>query len=142
MKKKLKVIIKATICVLLLIIIYSTNCKPIIYPRPLIEIGESDNGGQVDIVLDQEFVVKLGSNESTGYAWEIERFDEDVIEQVGEVSYEHSFVPPPGFTGFGEITVFRFQGVDNGETELRLIYYTPWTEEEPIKTYSVQIVVR
>jgi len=104
-------------------------------------MDERNNGGQVELVLGEMVIVRLESNPSTGYGWEIVELDEGVLQQRGGVGFESSVPdnPPPGTGGWA---IFRFEAVGEGESELRLIYHQSWTEEEPLAIYTVQILVR
>jgi inhibitor of cysteine peptidase len=142
-----KVIVSATRGIALLFaLLLVAGCQPgepVETPEPVegTVIDESHNGGQVELPQGETLVVRLESNPSTGYLWEIDELDEGIVQQVGDTVFESSVQddPPPGTGGW---TIFQFRGVGNGESELRLIYHQPWTEEEPLSTFSVRIVVR
>lgn len=141
MAKRFRVSIAARI-VLLFVVVLTPACTPVEKAKPVerVEIDESNNGGQVELVLGEILVVRLESNPSTGYGWEIDELDENILQQIGEVGFESSVPdnPPPGTGGWA---IFRFEAVGEGESELRLIYHQPWTEEEPLVIYTVQAAV-
>jgi len=128
--------------VLLFAVVLMTGCYPVEVVEPVegVEIDESNNGGQVELVLGEMLVVRLESNPSTGYLWEIDELDGGVVQQRGEVDFESAVQdnPPPGTGGWA---IFRFEAVGEGESELRLIYHQPWTDEEPLVVYTVQVAV-
>ena len=135
MAKKFRASIAARV-VLLFVVVLMTACTSV----EGVEINESNNGGQVELVLGEILVVRLESNPSTGYGWEIDELDESILQQIGKVGFESSVPdnPPPGTGGWA---ILRFEAVGEGESELRLIYHQPWTEEEPLVIYTVQVVV-
>lgn len=141
MAKRFGVSIAARV-VLLFVVVLMTACTPVEKAEPVegIEINESNNGGQVELVLGEILVVRLESNPSTGYGWEIDELDESILQQIGGIGFESSVPdnPPPGTGGWA---ILRFEAVGEGESELRLIYHQPWTEEEPLVIYTVQVVV-
>jgi inhibitor of cysteine peptidase len=122
--------------VLLFVVVLMTGC----YPVEVVEIDESNNGGQVELGLGEMLVVRLESNPSTGYQWEIDELEGGVVQQRGEIGFESAVQenPPPGTGGW---TILRFEAIGAGESELRLIYHQPWIEEEPLVVYTVQVVV-
>ena len=138
---KFRVSIAARI-VLLFVVVLMTACIPVEEAEPVegVEIDESNNGEQVELVLGEILGVRLESNPSTGYGWEIDELDESILQQIGEVGFESSVPedPPPGTGGWA---TFRFEAVGEGESVLRLIYHQPWTEEKPLVIYTVQVVV-
>jgi inhibitor of cysteine peptidase len=105
-----------------------------------IRIDESNEGEQIELAPGEILVVRLESNPSTGYQWEIEELDERVLRKI-EAVFESAGGkdPPPGTGGWTNI---RFETVGEGETTLRLIFHQPWTDQEPISSYTVQVVVR
>jgi inhibitor of cysteine peptidase len=128
--------------VLLFVVVLMTGCYPVEVVEPVeeVEIDESNNGKQVDLGLGEILAVRLESNPSTGYVWEIDELDESALQQIGEAVFESSVPdnPPPGTGGW---VTYRFEAVGEGESELRLIYHQPWTNEEPLVVYTVQVAV-
>jgi predicted secreted protein len=104
-------------------------------------INESHNGQLIELDLGETLEVRLESNPSTGYSWEIEELDEAVLRQEGDVEYESSVAenPPPGTGGW---ETFTFVASGTGETELRLVHHRPWEDVEPLAVYTVQVEVR
>ncbi len=86
----------------------------------------TDSGQTISIGINQEFVIALGSNPTTGYSWQ-ESYDETVLELVGgESTYKES---KEGVVGAGGIEYFRFKALKAGGTEITLAYKRPWEEE-------------
>jgi inhibitor of cysteine peptidase len=129
--------------VLLVTIVLVTACRPTEEDGPAdrVVIGENSNGEQVEILLGGTLVAILDSNPSTGYIWEIEEVDENMLRQIGDIEFRSSIQdnPPPGTGGTSTI---RFEAISEGESELRLIHHRPWEDQEPLATVSVQVVVR
>ncbi len=85
-----------------------------------------DVGQTINIDVDQEFVIALGSNITTGYSWQAS-YDETMLELVGGQSeYEPSEEAEEGLVGAGGIEYFRFKALKAGETEITLVYKQPW----------------
>jgi len=87
----------------------------------------SDSGQAIDIGVNQEFVIALGSNPTTGYMWQ-ESYDKNVLELV-EKTYELGEEAKQGVVGAGGVDYFRFKALKTGETEITLVYKRPWEEE-------------
>lgn len=84
-----------------------------------------DAGQEIDIGVDQEFIIALGSNPTTGYSWQAS-YDESLLELVGgEPTYEADETEE-GVVGAGGVDYFRFLTLDAGETEITLTYGQPW----------------
>ena len=89
----------------------------------------TDSGQTISIGINQEFVIALGSNPTTGYSWQ-ESYDETMLELVGgESTYKESKEAKQGVVGAGGIEYFRFKALKAGETEITLVYKRPWEEE-------------
>lgn len=91
-----------------------------------VEIKTYDNEGQtIEIDLDQEFIIALGSNQTTGYSWQAS-YDETMLELVGgESTYEVEETDEPAM-GAGGVEYFRFRALKAGETQVTLTYAQPW----------------
>ena len=82
-----------------------------------------DPGQTVNIGVNQQFVIALGSNPgSTGYSWQ-ESHDHAMLELL-EKSYKEE--AQEGVVGAGGIEYFRFKALKAGQTEITLTYEQPW----------------
>jgi inhibitor of cysteine peptidase len=82
-------------------------------------------GEDIKIGVDQEFIIALGSNPSTGYSWQAS-YDETMLELVGgEPEYEADETEE-GIVGAGGTELFRFLTLAAGETEITMVYAQPW----------------
>ena len=91
-------------------------------------IGEvatySDAGQAIDTEVNQQFVIALGSNPSTGYSWQAS-YDETMLELVGGQSI-YKEEAEKGMVGAGGVEYFRFKALKTGRTEVTLVYEQPW----------------
>ena len=87
----------------------------------------TDSGRTIDIGVNQEFIIALGSNPTTGYSWQ-ESYDETMLELV-ENTYEPGEYAQQGAVGAGGTELFRFKALQVGETEITLVYKRPGEEE-------------
>ncbi len=107
-------------------------------------IGEvktyTDSGQTIDIGVNQEFVIALGSNPTTGYGWQ-ESHDKNMLELM-EKTYKPGEEAKQGLVGAGGVEYFRFKPLKTGTTEITLVYRRPWEEPTPqdvTKVFTVNI---
>ena len=88
------------------------------------EVKTYDDAGQtIDIGVGRQFVIAMGSNQSTGYSWQAS-YDETMLELVGgQSTYELS---EEDLVGAGGIEYFRFEALKEGGTTITLVYKQPW----------------
>ncbi len=114
-----------------------------ITPNEEINVDEDDADGQVELEQGQILVVTLESNPTTGYRWEVVETQESILEQMGEAEFKPSETGGPPMVGAGGWEIFRFKAISVGQMTLQLVYHRPWEEGvEPLKTFSLQVVVR
>jgi inhibitor of cysteine peptidase len=98
----------------------------------------ADSGKEISIAVGKEFVVKLDSNPTTGYTWEVAEMDEAVLKLVTD-----DFKPGGGAVGSGGTQTLRFKPLSAGQTPLKLVYHRPWEEGvEPEETFEIQVKVQ
>jgi inhibitor of cysteine peptidase len=107
-------------------------------------IGEvktyTDSGQTIDIGVNHEFVIALGSNPTTGYSWQ-ESYDKNMLELM-EKTYKPGEEAEQGMVGAGGVEYFRFKPLKTGTTEVTLVYRRPWEEPTPqdiTKVFTVNI---
>jgi len=86
----------------------------------------SDAGQPINIGVNQEFTIALGSNPTTGYSWQ-ESHDESFLELVAK-SYQPG-AEAKEIVGAGGTEYFQFKALKPGETELVMTYKRSWEEE-------------
>ena len=89
----------------------------------------TDSGQTISIGVDQQFVIALGSNPTTGYGWQAS-YDETMLELVGgQSSYKPGEEAAEDVVGAGGVEYFRFKTLKAGETKITIVYQRPWEEE-------------
>ncbi|MFC1847467.1 protease inhibitor I42 family protein [Chloroflexota bacterium] len=87
--------------------------------------------------VNQEFVIALDSNPTTGYGWE-ESYDDSVLNLVDD-RYEPD-EKAAGLVGAGGTQYFQFEALKAGQTEITLVYKRHWeTEILEQKVFNVDI---
>ena len=91
----------------------------------------------ISVSVNQEFVIALDSNPTTGYDWE-ESYDNNMLSLV-----EKEYSPDekaPGLVGAGGTQYFRFKALKAGKTEITVNYKRSWeTDIAEQKVFSVDI---
>jgi len=83
--------------------------------------------------------VSLTGNPSTGYMWEINALETNVLQSLGDAEF---IADNPNVVGGGGKIIRRFETVDIGQTLLRLWYHRAWeTDVPPLETFEVTVVV-
>jgi len=92
----------------------------------------------INIGVNQEFIIALGSNPTTGFTWH-RSHDATMLEFI-EKTYKPSEEAEQGLIGAGGTEYFRFKALKAGKTEITMVYKRPW-EEETIdqKVFTVNI---
>lgn len=117
----------------------STSTAPA--PAPL-TVDDNANGTEVRLVPDQKLVVRLPANNSTGYAWSVQKVDKDTLKQDGNPEYKQD-PQPEGHVGAGGTSVWSFQAGKPGETTLELVYFRPWeTATDSDKRFTLTVRVQ
>lgn len=130
---------RARITVWLLLFILLTACSASNHSDSAsILLYEGHSGQVVELRIHETFQILLDSNPSTGYSWNIEQIDLDLLEQIGEPQ----FTSDSDLPGSGGTTVFMFQTIAVGQTMLRLIYHRTWEEDmPPLKTFEITVMI-
>ncbi|MDD5082709.1 MAG: protease inhibitor I42 family protein [Dehalococcoidales bacterium] len=97
----------------------------------------TDSTQKVTIGVNQEFLIALGSNPTTGYGWQ-ESHDNTMLELVNK-TYEPSD-ESENLVGGGGIEYFQFKALKTGTIEVTMTYKRPWEETAASqKTFTVTI---
>ncbi len=85
----------------------------------------TEGSQSVEIAGGEQFTIKLESNITTGYEWQVE-YDDSLLALL-----ESEYVPDDedGPPGSGGAQFFTFEGLKSGATEIILVYKQPWMEE-------------
>ena len=111
---------KHLILVVMVTILLVTGCAGGIKTYP-------DSAQTINTGTNQEFIIALDSNPTTGYSWQAS-YDESVLELVGK-SYEMGEEAKQGVVGAGGVEYFQFKVLKAGKNEITLVYKRPWEEE-------------
>ena len=105
-------------------------------------VTDADNGKAVTLTAGQTLIVRLASNPTTGYEWQLQSADAAVIKPVGEAGFTPA-PAPTGMVGTGGIAEWRFEAVGEGTTTLTLSYQRPWEQNAtPEQTFTLTVTVK
>ena len=91
----------------------------------------------------QTLSISLPSNSSTGYAWQVGTFDEEVLKRAAPSGVEVTNPRPAGMVGVPGETQWRFEAVSPGAITLEFAYTRPWeTGAAPAETARFTITVQ
>lgn len=83
------------------------------------------------------FSVALDSNPTTGYSWQVKRIDGSMARLVLD-----EYMPASSSAlGAGGKQVLTFQALKQGTTTIELQYVRPWEPDNPVRTYSINVIV-
>jgi inhibitor of cysteine peptidase len=107
--------------------------------KSALALEAKDNGRQIELEKGQTLAISLEGNPSTGYTWEMVESEGSILRQVGEIEFkaESDLVGAPG------TQTLRFETVEAGQMDLKLVYHRAWEEGvQPLETFTVQVTVR
>lgn len=83
------------------------------------------------LAVGEEFDIRLPSNPSTGYQWQVAAIDEKVVRLVDtrwepKLDGETDGTSPNEVVGSGGTSVLTFVGAAAGRGAIRLVYVRPW----------------
>ena len=105
-----------------------------------VQLDPSADGSQIELQPGQSLSVRLPSNPTTGYRWEVAQLDAAVLAQQGEADYQQA--SDGQLTGAGGQETFLFQAGQSGQTTLKLVYHRPWeTVADPASAFEVTVLV-
>jgi predicted secreted protein len=94
---------------------------------------------EIEIVKKQELEVELEANPTTGYSWRVSGLaDSNVLRQKGAPRYERT----SDLIGGGGTEKYRFEALRDGRADLIFEYQRPWEDKEPVKKYTLGVIVR
>jgi inhibitor of cysteine peptidase len=104
-----------------------------------VTVKDKDKEGKVKLARGDTLEVRLPSNRTTGFSWQVAKIEKDRLKSQGKPMYE---LPKKPLPGAGGVEVFRFTAEAAGKTELELIYKRPFEKDKPpAKTYKLTVEI-
>jgi inhibitor of cysteine peptidase len=99
-------------------------------------LNATDNNTAINVTTGEFLVVTLEGNPTTGYTWEVEELNEQVLQQVGDIVS----VPESDLMGAPSMQIATFEVVGAGDATIKMVYHRPWeTDVEPADTFTVTV---
>jgi uncharacterized repeat protein (TIGR01451 family) len=133
--KKLFVVIWVLSLGLGIAMILPASAAPVGADASAVSLDETGDGSSVDLRGDQELVIDLEGNLSTGYAWDVASVDGAVLQRVGQFEFQQ-YADAVGSAGRQTL---RFRASGAGQTGLVLVYRRPWEDAAPLRTYALDV---
>lgn len=113
-------------------------CHPQTASAAIQIITDTDNGGEVDLKVGDQFELRLKSNPSTGYMWYVRPNSTPLLNLVHQSQTE---VTEPG-VGRPVLQVFQFEAKRSGDSSLLLHYVRSWEKPAPDEErFEIRIVI-
>jgi len=103
------------------------------------KIEEYLNPGEpIKVKAGQIFAVRMESNPTTGYGWQLSKTLDNNIVLVTNV-----YMPPNSkLIGVGGHEVWTFKAIELGPAEISLKYVRPWEKSQPARTNVLTVIVK
>lgn len=101
----------------------------------------ADNGESINLKLNEIIKIKLESNPTTGYSWNLSGETSTAIISLISSDYKTS-TPDKEVVGAGGNETLTFKAIAKGNTTIILTYKKSWEEGvEPIETFKLNVTV-
>jgi predicted secreted protein len=129
--------LKTRFCTAIAIALLTPGCVPA--EQQWVALTQEHNGKSGSYSKGTNLALRLPSNGTTGYSWEIDRLPSvlRLVNQDYQVPASKS-----GMAGEGGFQTLVFQSAAPGEGSLRIVYRQPWDKAAPpAETFTFQVRV-
>ena len=96
-------------------------------------------GEPIKVKAGQRFTIRLESNPTTGYGWQLAGpLDQTVVQCVTNI-YE---APDSKLMGAGGHEIWTFRAIGEGQAEISMKYVRPWEQDKPARTNVYTVIVK
>ncbi len=104
-------------------------------------IAEHLNPGEpVRVAAGRQFAIRIASNPTTGYGWQLARPPDPAVAVLVTNTYAQA-APDTPRVGVGGHEVWTFKAVGAGQTAIALEYIRPWEKDKPPARTNVFTVI-
>ena len=104
-------------------------------------LTESNNGQSLSLKVNEMVQIRLESNITTGFKWNLSNETDTGIVSLISSDYKQTSTDKE-LVGAGGYETFTFKANSKGNTAIVLTYNKPWEEGvEPLKTFKINIIV-
>ena len=95
-------------------------------------------GEPIMVKAGQIFTIRMESNPTTGYGWQLSKTLDNKISLV-----TNAYIPPDSkLCGAGGHEVWTFKAVGEGQMEISMNYVRPWEKDQPARTNVFTVIVK
>jgi inhibitor of cysteine peptidase len=91
----------------------------------------------IKVKSGEEFVIKIKSNPTTGYSWELANNPDNIILVTNSYLASSSRL-----MGVGGHELWTFKAVGCGQTNILMKYLRPWEKDRPVMTNVFTVIVK
>ena len=103
-----------------------------------ITLTDRDSGKTVGINVGDELEIVLRGNPTTGYLWETDLLDSNILSHS-----KSDFLPDTKAMGSGGIEINQFKAIAEGTSHLKLIFHRPFERNIlPLKMFDVVVIIK
>ena len=111
-------------------------------PPPPVTVSAAQSGASVELAANQDLVVRLPSNPTTGYRWIYVEPKDAVLRVDGPSTFE-STQTAGGAVGAGGTEIWKLAPLKPGQQQLRFEYRRPWEQGvAPSQTATYTVTVK
>lgn len=100
------------------------------------DLDQTDDGRVVHVKQGEVVTVRLPENPTTGYRWQLEPLDGDVLAPLDD-----QYVAGSALAGAGGARTLRLSAARSGQAQVVLSLRRSWEKKAPIRTFSVTVSV-
>jgi len=95
-------------------------------------------GELIKVKAGQIFTIRMESNPTTGYGWQLSKALDNQIIMV-----TNAFIPPDSkLMGAGGHEVWTFKAISEGQVEISMQYVRPWEKDQAARTNVFTVIVK
>lgn len=113
-------------------------------PPAIHSVHEADHGRTLRLSSGDLVVVQLDANPSTGYSWQPQKLNSQVLAQVNGPEFTpYSSLKNSPRVGSGGWVTFKYRALGPGSSPIQLDYLRVWeTNTAPVRSFQLQVDVR
>ena len=125
------------LAVALVVLLFTSGCGSV----KEVKAGMDRNGKEIQLQQSEVLSVRLESNPTTGYSWQLAECEKSILQPAGEPTFETA-ANGKQQVGTGGWETFQFKPVKAGQTHLKLVYLRPWEKGvEPAQTFEAEVTI-
>ena len=94
-----------------------------------VQLHQADNGHRISANVGDELIISLIENPTTGYRWDVEQLDGDLVELLPDIEND---APLSDTIGSANVRQMCFRVRQSGQTTLALKQWRAWEGERSI----------